>query len=80
MSEADAKPMMPIVLSGAMGALALADAFVITGDTDDVVKIIVGVGALAVSALLLLSGGLSMPAMPSMKKEEPEEPEPEPKF
>ena len=55
MSEADAKPMMPIVLSGAIGALALADAFVITGDTDDVVKIIVGVGALAVSALLLLS-------------------------
>ena len=58
MSEADAKPMMPIVLSGAIGALALADAFAITGDTDDVVKIIVGVGALAVSALLLLSGGL----------------------
>lgn len=77
MSEADAKPMMPIVLSGAIGALALADAFVITGDTDDVVKIIVGFGALAVSALLLLSGGLSMP---SMKKEEPEEPEPKPKF
>ena len=50
MSEADAKPMMPIVLSGAIGALALADAFAITGDTDDVVKIIVGVGALAVSA------------------------------
>ena len=80
MSEADAKPIMPIVLSGAIGALALADALAITGDTDDVVKIIVGVGALAVSALLLLSGGLSMPSMPSMKKEEPEEPEPEPKF
>ena len=39
MSEADAKPMMPIVLSGAIGALALADALVITGDTDDVVKL-----------------------------------------
>tara|TARA_Y100001935_G_scaffold107822_1_gene89467 strand:- start:4900 stop:5142 length:243 start_codon:yes stop_codon:yes gene_type:complete len=80
MSEADEKPMIPIVLSGALGALALADAFVITQDSDDIVKILVGIGALAVSAILLSAGGLSMPAMPSRKKEEQEEPEPEPKF
>ena len=80
MSEADEKPMIPIVLSGALGALALADAFVITQDSDDIVKILVGIGALAVSAILLSAGGLSMPAMPSRKIEEQEEPEPEPKF
>ncbi len=80
MSEADEKPMIPIVLSGALGALALADAFVITQDSDDIVKILVGIGALAVSAILLSAGGLSMPAMPSRKKEEQEEPEQEPKF
>ncbi|MGB0791363.1 MAG: hypothetical protein ACPGQG_02435 [Candidatus Thalassarchaeaceae archaeon] len=79
MSEADAKPMMPIILSGAIGAITLLDAFVLTGDTGDLVKVGAGFGSIAVSASLLFSGGLSMPPMPSRRKEEPE-PEPEQKF
>lgn len=80
MSEAQEKQMMPIALSGAIGVLALADAFLITSDSDDMVKILLGIGSLAVSAILLFSGGNSMPSLPfGNKKEEPEE-EPEPKF
>ena len=79
MSEADAKPMMPIILSGAIGAITLLDAFVLTGDTGDLVKVGAGFGSIAVSASLLFSGGLSMPSMSSRRKEEPE-PEPEQKF
>ncbi|MGB0163845.1 MAG: hypothetical protein ACPF9I_00295 [Candidatus Thalassarchaeaceae archaeon] len=79
MSEADAKPMMPIILSGAIGAITLLDAFVLTGDTGDLVKVGAGFGSIAVSASLLFAGGLSMPSMPSRRKEEPE-PEPEQKF
>ena len=79
MSEADAKPMMPIILSGAIGAITLLDAFVLTGDTGDLVKVGAGFVSIAVSASLLFSGGLSMPSMPSRRKEEPE-PEPEQKF
>lgn len=76
MSEAEAKPMMPIILSGAIGAFTILDAFVLTGDTGDLVKIGAGFGSIIVSASLLLAGGLSMP---SRRKEEPE-PEPEQKF
>ena len=78
MSEADAKPMMPIILSGAIGAITLLDAFVLTGDTGDLVKVGAGFGSIAVSASSS-SQGLSMPSMPSRRKEEPE-PEPEQKF
>ena len=42
MSEADEKQMLPIALSGAIGALALADAFLITSDSDDMFKIVLG--------------------------------------
>ena len=56
MSEADAKPMMPIILSGAIGAITLLDAFVLTGDTGDLVKVGAGFGSIAVSASLLFQG------------------------
>lgn len=80
MSEADEKQMLPIALSGAIGVLALADAFLITSDSDDMFKIILGIGSLAVSAILLFSGGNSMPSLPFGGKEEEPEEEPEPKF
>ena len=80
MSEVDEKQMMPIIISGAIGAMALADALVVTGDSDDMVKILLGIGSLAVAAMLFFSGGQSMPSLPfGSKKEEPEE-EPEAKF
>ena len=80
MSEADEKQMMPIIISGAIGAMALADAFVVTGDSDDMVKILLGIGSLAVAAMLFFSGGQSMPSLPFGSKEEEPEEEPEAKF
>ncbi|DAC42501.1 MAG TPA: hypothetical protein HA247_05815 [Candidatus Thalassarchaeaceae archaeon] len=80
MSEADEKQMMPIIISGAIGAMALADAFVVTGDSDDMAKILLGVGSLAVAAMLFFSGGQSMPSLPFGSKEEEPEEEPETKF
>ncbi|MBH33340.1 MAG: hypothetical protein CMB75_02960 [Euryarchaeota archaeon] len=80
MSEADEKQMLPIALSGAIGVLALADAFLITADSDDMFKIILGIGSLAVSAILLFSGDNPMPSLPFGGKEEEPEEEPEPKF
>ena len=80
MSEADEKQMIPIILSGARGAMAIADAFVVTGDSDDIVKILLGIGSLAVAAMLFFSGGQSMPSLPFGSKEEEPEEEPEAKF
>ena len=80
MSEADEKQMIPIIISGAIGAMALADAFVVTGDSDDIVKILLGIGSLAVAAMLFFSGGQSMPSLPFGSKEEEPEEEPEAKF
>ena len=80
MSGAEEKQMLPIALSGAIGVLALADAFLITSDSDDMFKIILGIGSLAVSAILLFSGGNPMPSLPFGGKEEEPEEEPEPKF
>ena len=80
MSEVDEKQMMPIIISGAIGAMALADAFVVTGDSDDMVKILLGIGSLAVAAMLFFSGGQSMPSLPFGSKEEEPEEEPEAKF
>ena len=80
MSEADEKQMLPIALSGAIGVLALADAFLITSDSEDMFKIILGIGSIAVSAILLFSGANPMPSLPFGGKEEEPEEEPEPKF
>ena len=80
MSEADEKQMIPIIISGAVGAMALIDAFVVTGDSDDMAKILLGIGSLAVAAILFLSGGQSMPSLPFGSKEEEPEEEPETKF
>ena len=80
MSEPGEKQMIPIIISGAIGAMALADAFVVTGDSDDMVKILLGIGSLAVAAMLFFSGGQSMPSLPFGSKEEEPEEEPEAKF
>jgi multisubunit Na+/H+ antiporter MnhC subunit len=80
MSGADEKQTLPIALSGAIGVLAIADAFLITSDSDDMFKILLGIGSIAVSALLLFSGGNSMSSFPFVGKEEEPEEEPEPKF
>tara|TARA_B100001248_G_scaffold131790_1_gene99001 strand:+ start:218 stop:460 length:243 start_codon:yes stop_codon:yes gene_type:complete len=80
MSEADEKQMLPIAISGAVGVMALVDAFLITSDSDDMVKILLGIGSLAVSAILFFSGGNTMPSLPFGAKEEEPEEEPEPKF
>ena len=80
MSEADGKQMLPIAISGVVGLMALVDAFLITGASDDMVKILLGIGSLAVSVILFLSGGNTMPSLPFGTKEEEPEEEPEPKF
>ena len=72
--------MLPIIISGAVGVLALVDAFAVTGDSDDMAKILLGIGSLVVSAILFFSGGQSMPSLPFISKEEEPEEEPEAKF